>query len=316
VFRYGKESTNPNMFLGGVNLDFLPCNDYTVKEGRYFTQLEINSAEPVTVLGMEVVDKLFPKETPLGKKIILDFHEYTIIGVLEAKGESFGQSRDNLALVPITRTQQIYRGDRDRNINIAVQAPSRELYDETVEHVTGIMRVIRKVGPGEENNFEIYSNESLISQVNNFTKYFKYGAGFISFIALLAAGVGIMNIMLVSVTERTREIGMLGAMGMRPTQISLLFILEGVMIGLVGVAAGIVLGLAINGLLMKVGLDFSAYSTITSYMALIKNKIYPTWGTEKLVMRASVVAIISALAALIPAIEAGRREPAEALHYV
>jgi ABC-type lipoprotein release transport system permease subunit len=137
-----------------------------------------------------------------------------------------------------------------------------------------------------------------------------------SVIIIAIAGVGILNLLLMAIYERTREIGMLGAIGLRPAQISLLFVLEGIMIGLVGVAVGIVLGLAINGLLMKVGLDFSSFSTVTSYMALIKGKIYPTWGTEKLVMRASVVAIISALAALIPAIEAGRREPAEALHYV
>ena len=130
------------------------------------------------------------------------------------------------------------------------------------------------------------------------------------------AGVGILNLLLMAIYERTREIGMLGAMGLKPAQISLLFILEGIMIGLVGVAAGIILGLALNGLLMKVGLDFGSLSSVTSYMALIKGKVYPTWGTEKLLMRASVVAIISALAAVIPAIEAGRREPAEALHYV
>ena len=137
-----------------------------------------------------------------------------------------------------------------------------------------------------------------------------------SVVIIAIAGVGILNLLLMAVYERTREIGMLGALGLKPGQISLLFILEGVMIGLVGVAVGIVFGLAINGLLMKYGLDFSSYSTITSYMALIKDKIYPTWGLEKLVMRASVVAIISALASVIPAIEAGQREPAEALHYV
>ena len=137
-----------------------------------------------------------------------------------------------------------------------------------------------------------------------------------SVIIIAIAGVGILNLLLMAIYERTREIGMLGAIGLRPAQISLLFVLEGIMIGLVGVAVGIVLGLAINGLLMKVGLDFSSLSTVASYMALIKGKVYPTWGTEKLVMRASLVAIISALAALIPAIEAGRREPAEALHYV
>jgi ABC-type lipoprotein release transport system permease subunit len=137
-----------------------------------------------------------------------------------------------------------------------------------------------------------------------------------SVIIIAIAGVGILNLLLMAVYERTREIGMLGAMGLKPREISLLFILEGTMIGLIGVAVGIVFGLAFNGLLMRVGMDFSSYSTVTSYMALIKDKIYPTWGIEKLAMRASVVAIISAVASVIPAIEAGRREPAEALHYV
>ena len=130
------------------------------------------------------------------------------------------------------------------------------------------------------------------------------------------AGVGILNLLLMAVYERTREIGVLGAMGLKPAQISLLFMLEGIMIGLVGIAVGIVLGLAINGILMKVGLDFGSMTQAASYMALMKGRAYPTWGTEKLFMRASVVAIISVLASLIPALEAGRREPAEALHYV
>src|SRR5512141_2274536 len=104
-----------------------------------------------------------------------------------------------------------------------------------------------------------------------------------SVIIIAIAGVGILNLLLMAVYERTREIGMLGAMGLKPSQISLLFILEGTMIGLLGVAVGIVFGLALNGLLMKVGMDFGSFSSVTSYMALIKDKIYPTWGTEKLV---------------------------------
>ena len=137
-----------------------------------------------------------------------------------------------------------------------------------------------------------------------------------SVIVIGIAGVGILNLLLMAIYERTREIGVLGAMGLKPAQISLLFLLEGTMIGLVGVVAGIVLGLALNGMLMRVGLDFGSMSQAASYMALIKDKVYPTWGIEKLVMRATTVAIISALAALIPALEAGRREPAEALHIV
>ncbi len=137
-----------------------------------------------------------------------------------------------------------------------------------------------------------------------------------SIIIIAIAGVGILNLLLMAVYERTREIGVLGAMGLKANQIAVLFILEGTMIGLVGVVAGIILGLSLNGYLMKVGMDFGSLTQAASYMALIKDKVYPTWGVEKLLMRASMVAIISALASVIPAIEAGRREPAEALHFV
>jgi ABC-type lipoprotein release transport system permease subunit len=133
---------------------------------------------------------------------------------------------------------------------------------------------------------------------------------------MLIAGIGIMNLLLMAVYERTREIGLLGAMGLKPRQISFLFILEGTLMGLVGVAVGIALGLLINGLLMRVGMDFTQYTSLTSYMALISGRVYPTWGVDKLLGRALTVAIISALAAFYPAHEASQREPAEALHYV
>lgn len=248
VFKNDKLSTNPNMQLCGTNLDFLPCNNYVVKEGRYFSENEINSSSHVTVLGMEVVNKLYPKENPLGKKIILDKNEFTIIGILEAKGESFGQSQDGFALIPITRMQEIY-GKSNHSINIAIQAPSKALYDECLENIISTMRVIRGCKPGEESNFEIFSNESLISTVNNFTKYFKYGAGFISFIALLAAGIGIMNIMLVSVTERTREIGIRKSIGAKSSNILNQFLVEAIILCQIGGIAGILLGIAAGNLL-------------------------------------------------------------------
>jgi len=137
-----------------------------------------------------------------------------------------------------------------------------------------------------------------------------------SIMMMLIAGIGILNLLLMAVYERTREIGLLGAIGLKPYQISFLFILEGTLMGLVGVAVGIALGLIINGILMQVGLDYTQYTSLTSYMALISGRVYPTWGVDKLFGRSLTVAIISALAAFYPAHEAAQREPADALHYV
>ena len=137
-----------------------------------------------------------------------------------------------------------------------------------------------------------------------------------SVIILMIAGIGILNLLLMAVYERTREIGLLGALGLKPRQISTLFILEGTMMGIVGVAFGTVFGLSLMALLGRVGLDYSGFSTITSYTALITGRVYPTLGVEKLPARALTVAIIAALAAVIPAREAAQREPADALHYV
>jgi ABC-type lipoprotein release transport system permease subunit len=137
-----------------------------------------------------------------------------------------------------------------------------------------------------------------------------------SVVILMIAGIGIFNLLLMAIYERTREIGLLGGLGLRPRQLSLMFIIEGTVMGLVGVAAGIALGLLINGILMRVGLDYSAFSGATTYMALISGRIYPDWGVDKLLVRALTVAIIASRAAFIPAREAGSREPAEALHFV
>jgi len=137
-----------------------------------------------------------------------------------------------------------------------------------------------------------------------------------SVIITVIAGIGILNLLLMAIYERTREIGLLGAMGLKPREIALLFILEGTMIGLVGVAAGIVLGLILNGSFGIVGMDYSQFSSVTEYMALISGRVYPTLGLGNLFGRALTIVVISTLAAWFPASEAARREPAEALHYV
>ncbi len=137
-----------------------------------------------------------------------------------------------------------------------------------------------------------------------------------SIIIVMIAGIGILNLLLMAVYERTREIGLLGAMGLKPRQIATTFILEGALIGFVGVLAGVAFGLITNLSLMRVGMDYSQFAGVTDYMALISGKVYPTLGVAKLPMRAIIIFVIAALAALIPALVASRREPSEALHHV
>lgn len=288
VFKYGQYSTNPNMMMGGVIPDFLPCNNYLIMTGRFFTENEVELASNVCVIGMEVVTKLFPKENPIGKEIILDKNEFKVIGILESKGEIFGQSQDNFALIPITKMQAIY-GKADRSINIAIQAPSKDTYDDCVENIVSVMRVIRQVKPGEENNFEIFSNESLISSVNSFTKYFKYGAGFISFIALLAAGIGIMNIMLVSVTERTKEIGIRKAIGAKNKTILNQFLVEAIILCEIGGLAGIFLGILAGNMLgiylntkVVIPIDWVVIGLVICSIVGIIFGVYPAYKAAKL----------------------------------
>ena len=137
-----------------------------------------------------------------------------------------------------------------------------------------------------------------------------------SVVIVMIAGIGILNLLLMAVYERTREIGLLGAMGFKPRQIAATFIMEGALIGIVGAMAGIVLGLLINGSMAQVGMDYSQFAGMTEYMALISGKVYPTLGVDNIGNRAIVVVVIAIVAALIPAVIASRREPSEALHHV
>jgi ABC-type lipoprotein release transport system permease subunit len=176
----------------------------------------------------------------------------------------------------------------------------------------GVIAKLEKTLPG----YEIVSWETNFPELKAALATKGKAMDIFGFIIILVAGIGIMNLLMMAVYERTREIGLMGAMGLKPRQISLLFIIEGTMMGLVGFIAGIALGIAMNGLLGIVGFDFTSFSTITEYAALINSRVYPTLGLEKIISRALPIVIISMLASLYPAVEASRREPADALHYV
>lgn len=288
IIKTDKEKTNPNNSVGGVIPEYLECNNKTIKYGRFITEADLNNASNVAIIGFDVVDKLFPNEYPVGKDIIIDKHQFKVIGIFEREGEAFGESNDNFALIPMTKMHQIY-GKNNRSLNIAIQAENKEFFNETVEHVSNVLRVIRRVKPGEENNFEIFSNESLINTVNEFTQYFKYGAGFISFISILAAGVGIMNIMLVSVTERTKEIGIRKAIGAKNRSILIQFLIEAVILcelgGLIGIGLGILTGNLVGIYLQSpvvIPVDWVIIGLVVCSAVGIIFGVYPAYKAAKL----------------------------------
>ena len=247
LIKYGNKETNPNVLIYGVSPEDFPNNDWNIDKGRVLNERDVNRYEPVIVLGADIVKKLFEYTDPIGTEVKLDGHKVRVVGILESEGDFFGQSRGNFGILPITTYQNFY-GKRRSSLNITVMAHDRESYSDLIEQTEGYMRLIRKVPPGEENDFDIFSNQSLLTQINEITLGVRIGSFIIAGIALLAAGIGIMNIMLVSVTERTREIGIRKAIGARKVNILFQFLTEAVILCLIGGIIGIIIGIAIGNL--------------------------------------------------------------------
>ncbi len=295
IVKYGKEQTNPNVYVVGVNLDEFISSTYVISDGRGFSNQDVEYARNVCCLGEDVINKLFKTIDPIGQKIIIDNMVLEVIGRFKPKGAILGSSQDNFVVIPISVFAKYYNDDESVGLNI--QAPSQELYDATTEQVIGALRTIRKVAPGVDNDFEIVSNDQLISQFNDITKYFKFGAGVIAFIALVAAGIGIMNIMLVSVTERTREIGIRKAIGAQKKTIRIQFLVEAIALSLVGGVTGIILGLIggnIVGSLLKASIVIPVF-----------------WIMVGLAVTTGVGLVFG----VYPAIKASNLDPIEALRY-
>jgi putative ABC transport system permease protein len=233
--------TNPNVRLIGTDENFITAFNYDVGTGRNLGLDDVTYGRPVCVIGDAVAEKIFPAEDGLGKLIRINGQNYTVVGVLAPKGASFGGNPDNLVITPISRFLAIY-GRAWRSISINVQAPGQAELPATAEQAIGAMRLVRGLDPEDPNDFEVFSNESLIEAFNKIADIVAAGALIISAIALLASGVGVMNIMLVSVTERTKEIGIRKSIGARKRSILLQFLAEAVALSLIGGVLGVAIG--------------------------------------------------------------------------
>tara|TARA_B100001113_G_scaffold218335_1_gene179096 strand:- start:27 stop:1229 length:1203 start_codon:yes stop_codon:yes gene_type:complete len=272
---------------GGDSGTLRTVNTY-IADGRNLTEEDVHLSRSVCIIGADVVDILFPFEDPLGKVIQLKGINFTVVGVTERQGQSFGQSQDNYVFMPVTTFLQRFRG-KSYSLGITVESESSELYSETLDEVIGVLRAIRKVPPGEENDFEITTNDELMETFGSFTGSIKIFAFSISVIALIVAGIGIMNIMLVSVTERIKEIGIRKAIGATRRHILFQFLTESVFLCQIGGIIGVIFGIAAGNVISLVAkvpavipIDWAIYGVISCSIIGIGFGSYPAWRAANL----------------------------------
>ena len=296
VVKFGNIETNPNISVAGATVDALRTNDWNVDYGRDLRENDVEYSANVCLLGPEIVDKLFPNLNPVGQTVRVDNQPLKVIGVLQKQPAMFGESRDNYIVMPITTWQSIY-GKYGRSVNITVTSPNKESYNDVIEAAIGHFRKIRKVQAGQPDDFYIFSNESMITQFNTISGPIKIGALAVSLVALIAAGVGIMNIMLVSVTERTREIGIRKAIGAKKSSILIQFLIEAVILCIVGGLVGITLGIGIGNF-------FGSF--LNAQMAI---------PYDWVIIGITMCVIVGLIFGTYPAYKAANLDPIEALRY-
>jgi putative ABC transport system permease protein len=301
VAQYKGESTNPNVTICGGTPEYAPNNTHYVGLGRNISQIDVTTARKVAVIGNALGKRFFPFTDPIGKEIRVDGRKYEVVGVFDEKKSAFGGSFDNYVLIPVTTFVSTYglvgRDGFARSVNITVHAKTPELIDDAIEETRQVLRHDRGLRPGQEDNFEFFNSASLITQFNKMSMGVKLAAFVIGIIALVVAGIGIMNIMLVAVTERTREIGIRKALGAKPVSILTQFLLEAVILCNIGGIIGVLVGFGLGNLV----------AVFTHFEVSVPVE----WAVIGLLFCSAVGIVFG----LLPAIRASQLHPIDALRY-
>ena len=256
VVKFKKKESKPNIPIFGVDENYLKINGHTLKSGRNFSSTELNSGGHIVIIGDEIATEIFDQTDPVDKIMLVGNIKFRVIGVLEKKGSSMGFGGDRNVLIPVPTARQFF-GYKNMGFTIATMTSSPDKIDLAINEATGIFRIIRKDPLGKSNSFTISRSDSLSESLIENLSMVSGMATIIAFITLLGAAIGLMNIMLVSVTERTKEIGVRKALGASSSTIKKQFLTEAIMVCQLGGALGIVLGIAIgNGVAMAIEVDF------------------------------------------------------------
>ncbi|MFI5222022.1 MAG: ABC transporter permease [Bacteroidia bacterium] len=296
TIKYESYKTEPNVMVMGGDEKYLDVSGYDIQLGRNFSDKDITSAANVCLVGQEIKTKLFKSKIPIGESIFVGGAKYRVIGLLKTKGTAAGFGGDRIVIVPLENARQVFaRPNMSFVITVAVKdVPS---LNNAVDEATSVFRRVRRIAVSADDNFEIMKSDNIAKELINSLSYVTIAATVIGFITLVGAAVGLMNIMLVSVTERTREIGVRKAIGAKGSEIRRQFLIEAITICQIGGLGGIILGIAAGN--------------IVSVM-LHGNFIIPWFWMIAGLLLCYLVGLISGI---YPAIKASKLDPIEALRY-
>jgi len=295
--RFASEKTNPNVRTIGVDQNYLKLSDTKLEVGRNFSNYEINSGSYVCILGNGVAKKLFKTKykKALDQTVSIGDVKYRVIGVAESKGGSMIMNADNMVLLPMSNVRAVYGGDKSFIISVMVDDVNKKKF--AAEEAEGLFRIIRKIPLGSPANFSVNQNDTLAESLLDIVQYIGWAALIIGIITLLGSVIGLMNIMLVSVAERTREIGISKALGARSSTIQRQFLTESVLISLFGGTIGIVIGILTGNAL-----------SLVFHTGFIIPWLWIGVGL-------SLCAIVGVISGIYPALKAAKLDPIVALRY-
>ncbi len=294
----GEKETNPNMVVYGADENYLSAAGYELALGRNFTAAEVRDGRQMALIGTDVVKMLFDDNTEKAMEGTIKIRglSYKVIGVLASKGSSMSFSGDKLVILPLQLVRQKFMSSGD-NYNISVQVLDSEQMDLAIAETIGMFRGIRKMEIGEENDFEVQKSDGLLNIILENTVYIRGAAIFIGLITLLGAAIGLMNIMLVSVTERTREIGICKSIGANSRTILTQFLMEAIVICQIGGIMGVILGILLGNVVSL----------------LLGSAFVIPWAW--IVLGLVLCLITGLVAGLYPAVKAAQLDPIDALRY-